>query len=193
MLTSSAACSQPLKCLTPSAAYTSINVHGQGAEGCYLPFCMTLFTQTCKKLPHHPGTWKGSSNGQPTRESHWGVQGHLGCRERGSSIPYLPGAASLTSSELSLSAGALKTKAWPGLRRAPPRRGSTTGEESVPRKGLQSAQRTACMSAAGPRALPASACRTHGDTVRNRQERDLSKQLHPFKVKQNVGQSCTQV
>lgn len=117
----------------------------------------------------------------------------MGCRERGSGIPYLPGAASLTSSELSLSAGALKTKAWPGLRQAPPRRGSTTGEESVPRKGLQSAHRTACMSAAGPRALPASACRIHRDMVRNRQKRDLSKQFHPFKVKQNVAQSSTQV
>lgn len=122
----------------------------------------SLFTQTCKKLPHHPGTWKGSSNGKPVWESLRGVQGHLWCRGRGSGVPYPLGAASLTSSELSLSAGALKTKAWPGLRRAPPRRGSTTGEESVPRKGLQSAHRTACMSAAGPRALPASACGAHG-------------------------------
>lgn len=72
-----------------------------------------------------------------------------------------PGArrAALTCWELSLSAGFLYTRVWPGLGWAPPRRDSSTGEEVAPRKGLQSAQRTVCMAAAGPNALPAAACR----------------------------------
>lgn len=67
--------------------------------------------------------------------------------------------AALTCWELSLSAGFLYTRVWPGLGWAPPRRGSSTGEEVAPRKGLQSAQRTVCMAAAGPNTLPAAACR----------------------------------